>query len=88
MKRVHLIISGDVVGVGFRSWVREKAKMFGIVGWVQNREDKTVEIMAEGKNLEAFVKECGRGPDVSWVQQVDTTWLPGTGEFASFEVLY
>lgn len=88
MKRVHVIISGDVVGVGFRSWVRGRAKNLGITGWVKNRDDDTVEIMAEGKDLEKFVKECRRGPDVAWVKDIDATWTEATGEFVSFEVLY
>jgi acylphosphatase len=90
MKRVRCIISGDVVGVGFRTWVRGKAKELGLIGWVNNREDKTVELVVEGEKipLEKLIALCRKGPDVSWVEHVDTTWESARGEFVGFEVVY
>ncbi len=88
MVRAHLIISGDVIGVGFRSWARREAANLGLVGWVTNRPDNTVEIVAEGpKNkLDELVELCQSGPEVSDVEKVDVTWGETTGEFVSFEV--
>lgn len=90
MKRVRAIISGDVIGVGFRSWVRRLAQDNHLNGWVTNREDKTVELVAEGTReaLETLIAACNRGPDVSWVEHVEVKWEKETGEFVSFEVLY
>jgi acylphosphatase len=90
MKRVHLIVSGDVQGVGFRAWTKAQARQIGVVGWVKNREDKAVEVMAEGSkhDLEELVKRCNKGPEVSWVEHVEVDWKEGTGEFVGFEVVY
>ena len=90
MKRVHLIISGDVVGVGFRSWTLRLARTLSLTGWVKNREDSAVEIVAEGPRnaLEDLVSACQKGPEVAWVENVRTTWEEATGEFLGFEVLY
>lgn len=90
MKRVHLIISGDVQGVGYRSWVLRYAQDKRLVGWVKNRQDGCVELVAEGlrTTLEELVKQCQHGPEVAWVEHVQTTWGDGTGEFTKFEVLY
>lgn len=90
MKRVHLIISGDVVGVGYRSWVRRQAEDLEITGWVKNRQDNTVEIVADGNQgiLEEFIKRCRRGPDVSWVEHVSVSWEKATNAFSTFQVLY
>lgn len=90
MKRVHLIISGDVQGVGFRSWVLRVARELGLVGWVTNREDDTVEIVAEGKqlDLEDLLARCRRGPELAVVKAVDVRWEQATGEFMSFVVIY
>lgn len=90
MRRVHLIISGDVQGVGFRAWVRGKARELGLVGWVKNREDGAVELVAEGPKeaLEKLVQACRRGPDVAWVEKVDTTWGEATNEGVGFAVVY
>ncbi|HUD20089.1 MAG TPA: acylphosphatase [Patescibacteria group bacterium] len=90
MKRVHLVVSGDVQGVGFRAWARRQAKELGLTGWVKNREDDTVEIVSEGAKdrLDEFVKLCQSGPEISWVERVDITWENATNEFLEFEVLY
>ena len=37
MNRLHLIISGDVQGVGFRAWVLRQARGLNLTGWVKNR---------------------------------------------------
>jgi acylphosphatase len=90
MHRVHLIISGDVQGVGYRSWVLNEAKKRQLTGWVKNREDDAVELVAEGSksDLENLIKACHKGPDVAWVEHVDVTWESATNEFVGFEVLY
>ncbi len=93
MKRVHLIVSGDVQGVGYRAWVLRYAQdklNNRITGWVKNREDNTVELVAEGsrQDLEELVKQCQHGPEVAWVEKVEATWSHATEEFSSFEVVY
>lgn len=90
MKRVHLFISGDVQGVGFRAWVVRQAKELGLTGWVKNREDGAVEVIAEGlkHDLEEFIKRCHDGPELSWVESIDTQWQEATGEFVHFAIVY
>jgi acylphosphatase len=44
----HLIVRGNVQGVGFRFTVYRIAKEFGIHGTVENLPDGTVEIYAQG----------------------------------------
>jgi acylphosphatase len=89
MKRVHLIISGDVVGVGYRSWMKAAATKLEITGWVKNREDDTVEAMCEGEeeNLKTLIGLCKKGPKVAWVEHVIETWQDFEDEFYTFEVL-
>lgn len=90
MKRAHCIISGDVVGVGYRSWAKHMATSLSLSGWVKNREDKSVELVAEGKKdaIGTLIAACRKGPDVAWVKRVDVAWQNARGEFAGFEVLY
>jgi acylphosphatase len=45
---LHAIVEGRVQGVGFRYFVLEVAELLGIYGWVRNRWDDTVEVLAEG----------------------------------------
>lgn len=88
MVRVHLIISGDVQGMGFRAWARSQAQQLGLTGWVKNRDDGSVEIVAEGAKVEEFIKRCQKGSEVAWVDKVNVEWQQATGEFMRFEVVY
>src|SRR3990167_8610619 len=40
IQQVRLYIKGDVIGVGFRAWVKIQAKVLGVSGWVRNTFDK------------------------------------------------
>lgn len=57
MKRVSMIASGRVQGVGFRAYVQHVAQNISINGWVKNLTDGTVEIEAEGPDdvVERFI---------------------------------
>ena len=90
MKRAHLIISGDVTGVGFRSWTVRYAKELDLSGWVRNTDRNTVEAVFEGPRdkLDEMIKRCQHGPEVAWVEKVDVKWEDPTDEFVGFEVRY
>jgi acylphosphatase len=87
---VHLIVHGRVQGVGFRDFTRSTAQDLGIVGWVKNRWDGTVEIRAEGpkEKLERLVNAVRRGPSLAWVERVEEEWDTATKQFTSFKVNY
>ena len=92
MERVHLVISGDVQGIGFRAWARQQARALELTGWVKNRDDGAVEVVAEGrkKDLEELIKAClaKRDPASQEVEKVEVEWGGTTGESLSFEVVY
>jgi acylphosphatase len=46
--RAHLIIEGRVQGVWFRDSTRNEATRLNLTGWVKNRFDGSVELVAEG----------------------------------------
>ncbi|MFP3895568.1 MAG: acylphosphatase [Anaerolineales bacterium] len=89
-ERFHTIISGQVQGVGFRYHARETARGLGITGYVRNRSDGTVEVVAEGKEetLRQFLSWLHTGPRLAHVEKVDTTWESFRGEFDTFGVRY
>lgn len=89
MKRVHLIIRGDVQGVSFRAWTIQQARELGVTGWVRNKDDGTVEIVAEGNraSLEELAARCQRGPETAQVMKVEVNWSEASGEFFRFEVV-
>lgn len=49
MIRKHLLFFGRVQGVGFRFYAVNKARQLGLTGWVENLEDGSVEMEAQGE---------------------------------------
>ncbi len=90
MQRIHVLINGDVTGVGFRYWTLRRAQLLKLTGWVRNVFKGQVEIVAEGEKeqLDEFIKRCHHGPDVAMVEKVDVKWGEAKGEFAGFEIQY
>ena len=82
------MVDGVVQGVGFRMFVLEYARAFGLTGWVRNRYDGRVEVVAEGTNaqLERLVDRLRTGPRSAFVEELQKEWQPASGEFRSFEV--
>lgn len=88
LARLHAIVEGRVQGVGFRYFVLEVADSLGVTGWVRNRWDETVEVMAEGDPaaLEKLLAALKRGPRASFVTEIKVEWQSATGEFGGFRV--
>lgn len=68
----HVIIQGRVQGVGYRSWTYGNAKKRGLVGWVKNLADGTVEAVFQGEAdaVNAMVESCWKGPLASKVREI------------------
>ena len=73
MKRIHLIISGHVQGVGFRYFCQSQAERLGLFGYARNREDGSVQVEVEGDDeaLEKFVMLAHSGPRMAHVTNVE-----------------
>jgi acylphosphatase len=87
-QRLHLEVRGIVQGVCFRASARDQAWSLGLVGWVCNRRDGSVEIVAEGpeEDLVRLVDWCRKGPPGAQVRELVTSYGAATGEFARFEI--
>jgi len=88
--RVHVIVSGLVQGIGFRSSVRNEAAMTGVKGYVKNRNDGKVEAVFEGEesNVLNMAEFCRHGPSGASVDDVEVNMEEYTGEFNSFDIRY
>jgi acylphosphatase len=65
-------MSGRVQGVGFRYFTLDAARHEGLHGYVTNRDDGSVEAVAEGdaESLERFERALRRGPSQARVERV------------------
>ena len=82
-------VFGRVQGVGFRHFVWCEARDRGIVGWVRNRVDGSVELEAECtlETIGAFESAIARGPRWSRVERVEAVDRdPTGGAERSFEI--
>lgn len=70
---VRLVIRGRVQGVGYRWWARGEALRLNLDGWVRNRADGSVELLAAGPALAVahLADLCRRGPPDAGVAAVE-----------------
>jgi acylphosphatase len=86
--RVHAIVSGRVQGVSYRASTADEAEGLGLVGWVRNLPDGSVELEAEGPEdaIAALLAWCRKGPPAARVANVAVTERTPTGAEAGFAI--
>ncbi len=65
-----------------------QARRLGLMGWVRNLSDGSVEVLAEGprSRLDQLLQFLHRGPAGAYVSEVQPDWHPATRSFDGFEV--
>jgi acylphosphatase len=88
--RLRAYVTGRVQGVNFRAATQSRALQLGLSGWVRNRPEGAVEVLAEGPRakLDELLAFLHRGPSAARVTAVQAEWLAPTREFQGFEVLW
>lgn len=89
MKCAHIFVSGDVQGVFFRRTAKSEAEKLGVVGWVRNRNDGSVEVVAQGEKdrVDKFIAWCKKGPPFAKVENVEVEWRKNLEDFEEFEIV-
>ena len=87
-QRLHLIVSGRVQGVGFRYFTYITGSNLNLHGWVRNRSNGDVEILAEGPDniLEAFIQLIKKGPEMAHVTDVELEWSEAHQDLPPFTI--
>jgi len=73
MKQMNLIIHGNVQGVGFRYHVLKAAREMGVVGCVQNMDDGSVRVRAQGAEpqLTELYRWCKQESPHATIEKID-----------------
>jgi len=74
MKKVSISVYGRVQRIGFRFSAMEAAYRLGVKGFVENHQDGSVYIEAEGEEeqLNKFMDWCWKGPVGARVEKVES----------------
>ena len=89
-ERLEAAVSGRVQMVMYRDFATRKARGLKLVGEVQNLQNGTVRVIAEGERemLSLYIEKLKRGPLLAHVEQVSVSWLPATNTYATFSIRY
>lgn len=87
--RMRFLVDGLVQGVGYRYYVVMAARELGIVGWVRNRSDGSVEVDAQGSAdaLAELRLRLSQGPRWGHVASVTAQTFPPVEGSRGFRVL-
>ncbi|AMA51463.1 MULTISPECIES: acylphosphatase [Bacillus] len=90
MLQYRIVVNGRVQGVGFRYFVQMEADKRKLAGWVKNRDDGRVEILAEGPEnaLQSFLEAVKKGSPFSNVTDVSVTESRSLEGHHRFSVVY
>ena len=85
---VIMKITGKVQGVGFRYFVLRQAQELSINGWVSNKPNGDVRVLAQGEkaDLERFISKVKEGPSFSRVEDVSLNWVNEAEQYFGFEI--
>ena len=78
LQAIKLVISGQVQQVGYRWFAVQEASSRGIVGYVCNLANGSVEVVAQGDSgaLSIFYERLRNGPQLARVDDVTVTAIP------------
>jgi len=86
--RIHATVYGFVQGVNFRYYTLRQAQSLNLDGYVRNRLDGSVEVVAEGdpSAISQLLEWLHAGPPSATIDRVDYEFQEPTSEFRRFEV--
>jgi acylphosphatase len=75
VRRVRVLVSGQVQGVFFRQRTARLARSAGCGGWIRNRSDGLVEAVFEGphEQIDRLIAWCHEGPEHAIVERVEVS---------------
>jgi acylphosphatase len=90
MKRLRVLYSGRVQGVGFRYTVCHIAANYNVTGMVRNLWNGDVELIAEGHEAElaGLLGGVKSSPLRRYITDEKVNWSEARGEFDKFGISY
>ncbi len=85
----QVVVIGRVQGVFFRQTTKKKAQSLGLVGWVRNQPDGSVQLQATGPKgvVMQLIEWCRKGPATARVDELQIVWLEAPQLSGQFEIV-
>ena len=89
-RRMTVLFSGHVQGIGFRYTAKTVAAGFEMTGTIRNLPDGRVELVAEGRHaeLDAFRAALHGAGLAGFIRDEQVTWADAKNEFRGFEIIH
>ena len=90
MNEIQCIVHGTVQGVSYRVYAQDSATTLGLVGFVKNLSEGTVQVIAQGPIdvLKDFVEYLHEGSSLAQVESVSVDWVSPKVAYDEFSILY
>lgn len=87
MERLEVRFTGHVQGVGFRYTTQRISRRWRVTGYVENRPDGAVFMVAEGEReeLEGFMNEVSSEMEPN-IRNAEKDWYTASGEWSDFTI--
>ena len=88
--QLKAIFKGFVQGVFFRAHIKKLADRFNVKGYVRNRNDSSVEMLAisNKETLEKLLDNIKSDPGSAKIDEIKTEFSKTDKKFISFEIRY
>jgi acylphosphatase len=90
MVEMTCVITGGVQGVAYRTYAQDSATELGLVGYVKNMSDGSVQVVAQGSPevLKEFVEYLHEGSLMSEVSGVAVDWGSMQKLYSEFSIIH
>jgi acylphosphatase len=88
VKRIHIVASGRVQGVGYRYFCQSTAMQMGLTGWARNLPGRSVEVEVQGSvaELDRYREELAAGPALANVDNIEIYDLETASDETQFRI--
>lgn len=90
LKKMEIIVSGRVQGIGYRAYALKQAEQHNIKGSVRNLHDGRVKVIAAGteEDMKEFIKKLKKGPVFSLVRDIQVNDIESSKDYQDFRIEY
>jgi acylphosphatase len=88
VEEISLTLFGRVQGVNLRWMTKNYCDISGIKGYIMNKEDGTVFIVAQGEKnkLNSFLRWIQNNPGLSKIEEMNCKWKTPSMQFKEFSI--